>query len=225
MADPQNALLRSDIGGGLEAVGRSLLMEGSLREGLATLERSERVFEQAGTRGTADVAALALNRIAVGEGLARNGRDREAVEKLRWALSTLEPMATPPVGGRPTLAAAHLDLASALSHTGDHAPASVEFHRAIELAQPLAQAGNEQARYTVADAYSGLASLVALGGTREDLAQAQDLFGQSLEAWKTVHNPGALSPGRFATGSPRETARASDACKARLAKLGALAVP
>ncbi len=223
-ADPQNALLRGDIGDRSAEVGRSLLMVGQVREGVSSLEEAERVFERESGAGSLSARyQLAVYRIWFGEGLTHNGRVLEALGKFRAALADLEQMAALPAANatnRTNLGVAHLDIASALSQSGDRASASVEFRRAIEIAQTLAQAGNEQARYTLADAYSGMANLAAFGSTREDLAQAQTLFGQSLEVWKTIHNPGALSPGGFAIGGPEQTARALDACKARLAKLG-----
>ena len=224
-ADPQNDLLRGDIGDRSAEVGRSLLMVGRVREGVSRFEEGERVFERESGGGLLPARyQLAVYRILFGEGLAHSGRVREALGRFRAALPDLEQMAASPMANassRANLAVAHLDIASALSQSGDRASASAEFRRAIEISQPLAQAGNEQARYTLADAYAGLANLAAHGSTREDLAQAQTLFAQSLEVWKTIHNPGALSAGGFATGGPEQTTRALNASRARSAKLSA----
>ncbi len=225
VADPQDMLLQDDIGDYLAGVGHSLLMAGRVSEGVSTFEQSERVFERKIARGSlAARYQMAVYRLWCGEGLARNGRVGEALEKVRGALPDLEKMAALPTANARSLtnlATAHLDIASALSQAGDRSAASLEFHRAIETAQPSATAGNQQAQYTLADAYSGLANLAALGNTREDLTKAQALFGESMAIWKTIHNPGTLSPGGFATGSLGHTTRALDACNARLVKLDA----
>ena len=223
-ADPQNTVLQHDIGGELEDVGRSLLMAGSAREGLSLLEQAERFFEQESLGPAADPTAVLASRIAVGEALARNGRDREAVEKFRAALSTAEQINARMQVNQTDAPAVHLEIASALSHAGDRAEASEEYQRAIKMAQPLAQAGNEQARYTVADAYSGLADLTLRGATNDRFAQAEYLSGQSVEVWKTIHNPGALSPGGFSTAGPLKATRTLEACKTRMASLAA-AIP
>lgn len=223
-ADPQDTLLQDDIGDYLAGVGHSLLMAGQVGEGVSTFDQAERLFERKIASGLLPARyQLAVYRLWFGEGLARNGRVGEALEKFRAAQPDLEIMAALPTTNASSLtnlATAHLDIASALSQAGDQAVASLEFHRAIEIAEPPATAGNQQAQYTLADAYSGLARLAARGSTREDLAQAQALFGQSLTIRKAIHNPGTLSPGGFATGSLGDTARALDACNARLAKLG-----
>jgi len=180
------------------------------------------VFEQESKVDLSGRIGLASNRIRFGEALARNGRVSDALDKFRAALADLEQMAALPGAddsARTNLAIVHLDIASALSHTGERAPASAEFHLAIEIAGPLAKAGNAQARYTLADAYSGLATLAAHDGTRQDLTEAQGLYHQSLEVWKTIPNPGALTPDGYLAGDPRKTARALESCNARLAKL------
>jgi tetratricopeptide (TPR) repeat protein len=220
--DPQNALLRADVADGLESVGWSLVMVGKPRDGFSMLERSENAFERESKVDLSGRLGLASNHITFGEGLALNGRVSEALIKFRAALADYEQIAALPGAddsARTNLAIAHLDIASALSHTRERAPASAEFHRAIEIAGPLAKAGNPQARYALADAYSGLATLAAHDGTRQDLVQAQGLYLQSLEVWRTIPNPGALTPGGYLAGDPRKTARALESCNARLAKL------
>ncbi len=220
--DPQNALLRADVADGLESVGWSLVMVGRPREGFSMLERSEKAFEEESKVDLSGRAGLASNRITFGEGLLVNGRVREALGKFREALADYEQIATLPgavASSRTNLAIAHLDIASALSLAGDSTSASVEFRRTIEIAQPLALPSNEQARYTLANAYSGLADLTARSGTRQDLMRARELYKQSLEVWKTIPNPGALTPDGYLAGDPRKTTRALDSCNARLAML------
>ena len=221
-ADPQNALLRADVGDALESVGFSLVMVRKPRDGYSVLERSERVFEQESKVDLSGRIGLASNRIRFGEALARNGRVSDALDKFRAALADFEWIGTLPSAGpsvRTNLAVVHLDIASALSQAGDRPSASAEFRRTIQLVQPLAMPSNEQARYTLANAYSGLADLTARGGTRQDLVQAQELYKESLEVWKTIPNPGALTPDGYLAGDPRKTARALESCNARLAKL------
>lgn len=220
--DPQNALLRADVADGLESVGWSLVMVGRPQDGFSILEQSEKAYEEESKVDLSGRVQLASNRITFGEGLLLNGRVGEALGKFRAALTEFEQIATLPVAdasSRTNLAIAHLDIASSLSLAGDSTSASVEFRRTIEIAQPLALPSNEQARYTLANAYSGLADLTARGGTRQHLVQAQELYKQSLEVWKTIPNPGALTPDGYLAGDPRKTARALDSCNARLARL------
>jgi tetratricopeptide (TPR) repeat protein len=197
-------------------------MVGRPRDGFSILERSEKAFEEESKVDLSGRLGLASNHITFGEGLLLSGRVGEALGKFRAALTEYEQMAALPgadASSRTALAIAHLDIASALSLGGDRAAASAEFRHAIEITEPLAKSGNEQARYTLANAYSGLADLTARGGTRQDLVQAQELYKQSLEVWKTIPNPGALTPGGYLAGDPRNTAHALDSCNARLAKL------
>ena len=220
--DPRNALLRADVADGLESVGWSLVMVGSPHDGFSILEQSEKAYEQESKVDLSGRLGLASNHITFGEGLLLNGKIGEALGKFRAALAEFEQLATLPgadSSSRTNLAIAHLDIASALSQAGDRSSAAEEFHRAIEISEPLAKTGNAQARYTLADACSGLANLEARDNTPEDLSRAQGLYQRSLEVWKTIPNPGALTPDGYLAGDPRKTARALDSCNARLAKL------
>jgi hypothetical protein len=80
-----------------------------------------------------------------------------------------------------------------------------------------ASAPNEWALYVVADASSGLGDVFAArarGRVPEDQQKAQQWYEarswyeRSADAWRQVHNPGAMSPGGFDCGSPKHVSAA-----------------
>jgi tetratricopeptide (TPR) repeat protein len=107
--------------------------------------------------------------------------------------------------------------------------AAQAFHEALVNAEPSATANppNEWALYVVADSTSGL------GDTFCDLArtirqvnkgikewrEARSCYHRSADAWRQVHNPGAMSPGEFSCGSPKHVSAMLAQCDAALAEL------
>lgn len=99
------------------------------------------------------------------------------------------------------------------------------FQRALTLAEPHAESPhpNEEALYTVADAYTGLGDVEAAravaskppSARMQHVNQARSWYERSLKTWKQVQEPSLLSPGGYDSIPP-------SAVKQRVAKLDAV---
>ncbi len=131
----------------------------------------------------------------------------------------------------PANADARLRLAAILNSEGSmlaslrEIPAATALYKkALQLADPAAQGAhpNEQALYSTADSYSGLGQIEALLATTaavspaaqsEHWRQACSWYHRSLEVWKSVKEPGLLSPEGFRTTPPNLVARQLARCE------------
>jgi hypothetical protein len=95
-----------------------------------------------------------------------------------------------------------------LTQSGDLKGAVEMLNKALELARPEATSShsNEQALYSTADSYAGLAEIEAdlaadtsltRGKRIEHWTQASSLAERSLKTWAQVKEPGTISPDGF----------------------------
>jgi eukaryotic-like serine/threonine-protein kinase len=112
------------------------------------------------------------------------------------------------VDGRLRLAAISNSVGEMLTRSRDLKSASEMYNKALELAKPEVTSNhpNEQARYSTADSYTGLAEIEAALAADTSLArkkrvehwtQASALAERSLKIWAQVKEPGVLSPDGF----------------------------
>jgi hypothetical protein len=99
-------------------------------------------------------------------------------------------------------------------------PASAQenYRRAVAVAEPIAAShtDEQEVRYPLAGAYYGLGRLAAVEAERATQSpqkqeagwtEAKSWFQKSVDTWRQVRQPAAISPNGFACGSPAEAAR------------------
>ena len=132
------------------------------------------------------------------------------------------------VDGRLRLAALSNSVGEMLTRSQDLNEASKMYNKALELAIPEATSShpNEQALYSAADSYTGLAEIEAALAADTSLArerriehwtQAVSLAERSLKTWAQVKEPGVLSPDGFDCVPPSVVAQRLVKYKAALA--------
>jgi hypothetical protein len=110
-------------------------------------------------------------------------------------------------------------VADLLAKGGNYDDATAAYQKALSGAEPLTKKGvpNEWALYVVADASSGLGDIFAAQARRrvredekktQEWNQARWWYERSAEAWRQVHNAGAMNPGGFDCGCPKRVTAA-----------------
>jgi len=150
----------------------------------------------------------------------RKGADAAALSSYRDALNIWKPMATKAATDVDTglrVASTEIKVANLLAKGGHYDDATAAYQQALSDAGPLTKTGvpNEWALYVVADASSGLGDMFAAQARRhvrekktQEWDQARSWYQRSAEAWRQVHNPGAMNPGGFDCGSPKRVTAA-----------------
>ena len=134
------------------------------------------------------------------------------------------------VDGRLRHAAIRNNVADMLTRSRDLKSAREMYDEALALAKPETTSShpNEQALYSTADSYTGLASTEAALAAETSLArqkriehwtQAISLAERSLGIWARIKEPGVISPDGFDCVPPSEVAQRLAAYKAALAGL------
>jgi hypothetical protein len=114
-----------------------------------------------------------------------------------------------------------------MGRSGD---AAAEYRNAVEIARPLAIAEPRTPLpwYSVADAYFGLGELSRIAAQhsaehaetqRQQWSEARGWYQQSVDAWRHIPNPGAVSTAGFTVGNPRQAALSLALCDTQLARL------
>ncbi|SPE25558.1 Serine/threonine protein kinase [Acidobacteriia bacterium SbA2] len=149
--------------------------------------------------------------VTAGDVFRRSGDVSQALHYYREALSlTSQMQAADPnnVDGRLRLAAISNSVGEMLTRSRDLKGASEILSKALELAKPEATSShpNEQALYSTADSYTGLAEVeatlaadtgLARGKRMKHWTQASSLAERSLKTWAQVKEPGIISPDGF----------------------------
>jgi tetratricopeptide (TPR) repeat protein len=151
--------------------------------------------------------------VLLGDLYERDGDHARALVYYRNALSIWEPLvatARNDVDTRLRVASTEDRIGEALAKTGSVAEATVHLHKALASAEGLAAATppNEWALYVVADSLSGLGDVFATSARNQrhssvrikELNEAHSWCQRSADAWRQVHNPGAMNPGSFDCG-------------------------
>jgi tetratricopeptide (TPR) repeat protein len=204
-ADPKNAILLDDLSDQYAALGRTLVRMGKIGEGLSLLERAT-------TLPHLNPESAATIHLWTAEALARKGDVPGTLEQAQHAASDFARGATPGGGqwnDSANRAAARITIGSALIRQRQKEQANTEFRAALAESTKLAAAGNEQAKFTVAEANYQLGLLAARQGR---LSEARELYAASSNAWKSVRNPGAMSPNGWAFDGPRMVERELVGC-------------
>ena len=198
-ADPANAVLRADISDGYACLGRTLVRAGRMAEGLDLLRKAANMPHQ-------DVTALAAIHLWTAEALWRRGDVPGALQEGRQALPDFNITAN--------AAAARIMIGSALARLKKNEEAAAQFHNALSDASQHSAAGNEEAKFTVAEANYGLGLLAAKEGHG---SEAREWYTRSLNAWKEIRNPGAMSPNEWEFDGPgkvqSEVAKCQGSCR------------
>jgi len=235
VADPTNAVLQYDFGCAHARVGNALAILGNQKSGLVMFNRAVHMFEAQLVRDPAYTEprfCLAASHIWMGEAFARTGNAAQALESYERGLAGWEPLAlhSEGTGTQAVCAGLRAKIGFLLAKMGKRDQASEEYQRALKIAESIAYASPSilEAQYSLADAYSGLAQLSQMQAS--DLSQpvqqqirywneARSYFQHSLDAWKSIPNPGARTPVGFACGDPKLIARQITMCDAALARL------
>jgi serine/threonine protein kinase/tetratricopeptide (TPR) repeat protein len=219
-ADPKNRQAKEDLAIAYQGIGYAYGGLGRVRDAMANLTSAKDITEKA-------IAAdpqyedgkqlLAYLDVYLGYVQQRNGADAAALSSYRNALSIWQPLATAAASDVDTtlrVASTEIRVGDLLAKSGHYDEATAAYQKALAGAEPLAKANapNEWALYVVADASSGLGDIFAAQAKRraqedeqraQEWSQARSWYERSAEAWRQVHNPGAMSPGGFDCGSPK----------------------
>ena len=234
-ADPRSQQAQFDLAISYEGVGYAQGRLGRRREARVNLEAAKDISEKASKadpRNTDAKHLLAYSEVLLGDLHERDGDHARALVYYRNALSIWEPLvatARNDVDTRLRVASTEDRIGEALAKTGSVTEASVHLHKALASAEGLAAATppNEWALYVVADSLSGLGDVFATSASRErhssvrikELNEAHSWYQHSADAWRQVHNPGAMNPGSFDCGSPARVSAALAQCESALANI------
>ena len=221
--DPQNSMLRLDVSGSKAKIGVALAHIGKYSEAAAMLNEAIPVAEKehrSDPSNTDIPHSLALDYIWQGEILLQTGRAREASDACKTAIAVLESAKdVRDAGTQIELAAAYTRLASSLVKTGDFPEADAKSKKAIAIIQVLTSVKDPPALYAIADTYylaGELARAVALRSAADERRQhwmeARDWYQKSLDSWRQISNPGAVSPDGWPCGNSRKVANAVAIC-------------
>jgi tetratricopeptide (TPR) repeat protein len=231
-ADPRNALLRQDLAGAWFNIGRALVSAGKHTDGLTMLDQAIRTYEQSGKQDQSlrDIPyALGVGYIWQAEALLRVRETRAALESCQKAVANFSRLADLSTNARIALAVGHTKAAAALGTLGKGTEASAAYHKALDILEPLrvASSASPLVGYAVADVYFGMGELskalaehsaAASSEQRLRWSEARDWYRKSTDAWRSIHNPGAVGPTELPCGNPVAVSRALALCDTALQK-------
>jgi tetratricopeptide (TPR) repeat protein len=178
---------------------------GKIGEGLSLLERAAMLPHL-------NPGSAATIHLWTAEALARKGDVPGALEQAQQAESDFAKGAMSGAGqanDSANQAAARIFVGSALTRLRKEEQAGSEFRTALDDSEKLAADGNEQAKFTIAEAKYRLGLLAVKQGRS---SEARELYATSSDAWKSVRNPGAISPNGWAFDGPRMVERELGGC-------------
>ncbi|HEX8816038.1 MAG TPA: serine/threonine-protein kinase [Terriglobales bacterium] len=222
-ADPGNAQARFDLVGATFEVGASLMRQGKPVQGLPLIQQAismEQGIMRLDPNRIEYRTWMAVFRVAEGEALSRLGRRQEALASFVAAKDYYEGVAqSDPRDEDERLSGLATDekIAATLLRLGKYDHAKEIFQRVIDASSPDAAQvpPKQQAQYTLAEAYSGLADawlhLAMANGDPASVsgyrAQAISKYRESLRVWNTVPNPSRISPNGFDMAGPGKVER------------------
>jgi len=223
-SDPENSMLRLDVAGDTLGIGSALAFTGKYAEGRAMIGNAIPVLEKehSGNPANSDIPhVLALAYIWQGEIAMRTGKVRDASGAYKKAIAVLESAQDlKDASTQIELASSYTKLASSLLRTGDLPEAGATSKKALDLIQPLASVKGPPALYVSADTYYVIGEIArtmaahsAGDPQRQHWMEARDSFQKSLDTWRQISSPGAVSPDSYPCGSSREVANALAICE------------
>jgi tetratricopeptide (TPR) repeat protein len=230
-ADPQNATLQLDRGGGYRVIGMDLVILGKYDEAEVMLHRGIQVFEEVLAKNPTDQQAphyIGIGEISVAEAEAATGKMQAALESYRKGIDRLGSLGEGDPDIQSEAATGCVRLGRSLAKLGRRDEASASYRKGLAIAEPLASAKppNTRALYAIADAYFGMGELARMGAAnfpaasgeyRERWTEARDWYSKSAHAWSAIPNPGAVTPSGLPCGNPKAVAQAIAESKAALA--------
>ena len=231
-ADPQNATLQLDRGGGYRVIGMDLLILGRYDEAQVMLHRAIQILEEVLAKNPADQQApryIGISEICVAEAEAATGKVQAALESYRKAIVRLDSLGQGDPDIQSEAATAYVRLGRTLAKLGRRDEASASYRKALAIAEPLASAKppSTPALYAIADAYFGMGELSRMGAAnfpaasgeyRERWDEARDWYSKSAHAWSSIPNPGAVTPSGLPCGNSKLVAQAVAQSKTVLAQ-------
>jgi tetratricopeptide (TPR) repeat protein/tRNA A-37 threonylcarbamoyl transferase component Bud32 len=234
-ADPKSQQAQFDLAISYEGVGYAQGRLGRVLEARMNLEAAKAISEKASKADPKNTDAKhlwAYSEVLLGDLHERGGAPAPALTDYRNALSIWEPLvatARNDVDTRLRVASTEDRIGEALAKTGSFAEALVHLHKALASAEALAASTppNDWALYVVADSLSGLGDVFSASAGRQrqssvrlkELNAAHSWYQRSADAWRQVHNPGAMNPGSFDCGSPARVSAALARCESALAHI------
>ena len=234
-ADPKDLELNYDLASDLAGAGNASSILGQHKQGLELLERAATMLESDLVKDPAYIEprdALGSAWVWTGDALDRQGDTVQALASYQKGLTVIEKLASDTRSERcqSGVAEIHVRIAHALAMLGKTDQANQEFQHALAIAEPITTSNPRvvEAHYPVADAYSGLGDLSqriaanthASGQQQvEGWKEAKKFYERSLAAWKSIENPGAITPSGFSCGSRSKVASAIARCDEALSRL------
>jgi tetratricopeptide (TPR) repeat protein len=234
-ADPKSQQAQFDLAISYEGAGYAQGRLGRVRDARINLEAAKDISEKASKADPKNTDAKhlwAYSEVLLGDLHLREGAPAPALGYYRDALSIWEPLvatARNDVDTRLRVASTEDRIGEALAKTGRFAEAIVHLHKALAGAEGLAASTppNEWALYVVADSLSGLGDVLSASAKSQrqssvrikELNEAHSWYQRSADAWRHVHNPGAMNPGSFDCGSPARVSAALAQCESALANI------
>jgi serine/threonine protein kinase/tetratricopeptide (TPR) repeat protein len=232
--DPHDLQARVDLTSSYYDVGGAWMRLGKLSEGLAMIRRGialdKRLISLDPKRGTLR-SNLAQHRVAEAETLSRMGNAAGALQRYKEARTFYEGLARPDESNLDALlnmSATDAKIAATLFRLGQFDEARETYLSAVQVSEPPAASNppNQQAQYTLADAYSGLGDVAVYlaGRTKQRVnrlsywREASSWYEKSLRIWHAIPNRSVVSPAWFDSGDPVQVANHLAVCKEVLAK-------
>jgi tetratricopeptide (TPR) repeat protein len=233
--DPQNQQARKDLTSSYYDVGGALTRLGRLGEGLAMIRSAIALDKQLLSLDPKQAVLgsnLAQHRVAEGETLGRMGDAAGALQSYKEARSFYGGLARldkQNLDARLNASATDGKIAATLFRLGQFDEARETYRRVLQVSEPPAGSNppNQQAQYTLADAYSGLGdvAMYVAGRTKYPIKQlsywreASSWYEKSLGIWHAIPNRSVVSPAWFDVGDPAQVANHLAVCKAALGKM------
>ena len=233
--DPKNSELDYDLASVRAGLGNTLAILGDSKHGAALLDRAAAMLEADAARDPVDIEpreALAATRIWLGDLSAHRGETSKSLENYEEGLAILEKMAADTKWQRfqSEAAVARARIGSVMEKIGRPDKAAEEYRGALEVVEPITNAHPPlvDAQYAAAEIYADLGRLsqrLASDVHRTPLQRLQDWkdakawYQRSLDSWRDIQSPVAVTPSGFACGNPRAVAAMIASCDGALARL------
>jgi tetratricopeptide (TPR) repeat protein len=231
--DPANAVVQLDFGTAISNIGNAYTLSGDPRQGLALLDRAQRMFQTQLARDpsyTEPAWFLNWNLLWIGEALGRSGSTDAAMESYVKVLSDWGAQDSTTV--QAIVGGIHVKIGKLLAKTTKRDKAAQEYQSALQIAERILSQKPYilEVQYARAQSYSGLGELSEMSAIAphrspqqrvQDWTEARNWYRRSTETWKRINNPGTTTPLGLSVYSPRTAADRLAKCEAALIKMGA----
>jgi tetratricopeptide (TPR) repeat protein len=234
--DPANAVIQYDLANAHATVGNALFVSGNRAGGMIELNLAAKMFQSQIYRDPAYKEprwGLGVTRIWIGEAFENAGDTAASLKNYEQGLAIWEGIAAHKEGTvlQATVAEIHEKIGSVYARMGNYDQALQEFKGALEMVEPMMAAHPNivNAKYVVADAYSGLGDLSQKSASDvrrprqkqiQDWSEARVYYLSSLDTWKRIHNPGERTPLLgLACGDPKKVEEQIVKCDGAITRL------